>query len=218
MKKGFTLTEILLAVLIVGIILVLTIPGIYDDTKKRSYVSNLQNVHNALKTAINNVMTEERTNNLGNSTYTESAAAFLTKYFKPTLDCGTNYTDCLATSYKSLNGSTSKSTSEMLSDDFYCISVASGSVICSTKMEPDESDGTHGNSKIIIDVNGKNLPNTNGRDLFYFDIYTDGKIANRYNISENDANGTTCSNRAASAGYAGACFSKIVADGWAMDY
>ena len=217
MKKGFTLFELLLTLAIVGTVAALTIPTVVDNYTKTTYIRSLQNVQNSLKTAITDAFTKERVSTLEDSTLGSSAENFLRRYIKISANCGTSHANCLASSYKSLDKSTSINTSSMLDDNFYCITVQSGAVICLTKMSPNNGDD-HGNSVVVIDINGKNQPNLNGRDFFSFNIYTDGKMGNSYETVLDDANGTTCNNYASTAGFGGACYSRIVADGWKMNY
>lgn len=217
MKKGFTILELLLSLAIIGTVAALTIPKVLDNFTNSTNIKSLQSVQNSLKSAITEAFTKERVSTLEDSTLGGSAQSFLQRYFKISANCGTSHTDCLASTYKSLDKSASVNTSNMLDNNFYCISVQSGAVICLTKMSANDGD-IHGNSVVVIDINGKKNPNINGRDLFSFNIYSDGKIGNSYDTNLNDSNGTTCSNYANTAGYGGACYSKIVADRWKMNY
>lgn len=217
MEKGFTLVEALLALAIVGLLAAFTIPKLVTNFSYRVYVSTLQSIHDNLSTVTNSVFTQEKVGSLADSSLGSSAQAFMRRYFEVIKECNSNHSDCLAGSYKSLNKTNSISTTNMLNNNFYCAMVHSGAVICLTTMDSD-SDSSHGKSVFVVDVNGKDMPNINGRDLFSFELYSDGKIGNQYNTSSNDADGVTCANYASTAGYGGACYSKIVADGWKMNY
>lgn len=218
MKKGFTLFEILVVLAITGTIVVLTIPNLSSNINKRTNAKLLESTSHSLGAATKQIMMDERVTNLADTTMGTNVEIFISKYFKLTQYCGTTYTDCLASSYKSLDGENSVTTETMLAGNtFYCGGTQSGTVICLTNMTPDNGN-TPGNSIAIIDVNGKKFPNKNGDDLFSFNIYTDGKIGNQYNTTADDADGITCRNYAGTAGYGGACYSKVVADGWEINY
>ena len=218
MKHGFTLVEILIAIAIIGVITVLTLPSVTSGVNQKANVKLLETASQAVNMATKQVMMDERVTNLADTVYGTNAGAFLQNYFRLSLYCGNSYTDCLASSYKSLSGSASATTASMLSGKtFYCGATQSGTVICITNMTTDSGD-THGSSTAVIDVNGKKGPNKNGQDLFSFNVYTDGRIGNQYVASSNDADGTTCNNYRNTAGYGGACYSKVVADNWQIKY
>ena len=218
MKHGFTLAEILIALSIIGVISVLTLPNIASGTNQKANAKLLETANQAINMATKQVMMDERVTNLADTVFGSNAGTFLQRYFRLSLYCGDSYTDCLAPSYKSLSGTASATTATMLGGKtFYCGATQSGTVICITNMTTD-SGNTHGSSTTVIDVNGKKGPNKNGQDLFSFNIYTDGRIGNQYVTSSNDADGTTCNNYRNTASYGGACYSKVVADDWQIKY
>ena len=217
MKKGFTLIEVLITMAIVGVVAVLTVPNVIDNSSRRVYVQTLKTVNSSLNAAVNDIFTKEKVSSLADST-ASAASTCLSNSFKLASYCGETYTDCLADSYKSLDKTRTITTNEMLSNKgFFCGILQSGVVICMTDMSND-SDNWHGRSLVLVDVNGKKKPNMNGRDLFNFELYSDGSIGNRYKLTETDSSGQSCSSKASTAGYGGACYSKVVADGWSMDY
>ena len=76
----------------------------------------------------------------------------------------------------------------------------------------------------FLDVNGKDDPNTAGRDVFSMDMKTDGTLSDYESGSnvpgsegapaERCGNGSTSSINAAAAG----CLTRIIEDGWVMKY
>ena len=58
MKKGFTLSEVLITLGIVGLIAALTIPAVMKNYKNRLYVSQLQKVYSQLSDATKSVISD----------------------------------------------------------------------------------------------------------------------------------------------------------------
>lgn len=218
MKNAFTLSEMIVVIAVLGLISVLITPNIVTGVQKKEQLSALKTVNSAIHDAITQTMIEERVTNLTNSTLGDSAEDFLNKYFKVKINCKDKYSNCLADSYSSLDKSNSVSATNMMQKkDFRCITTDSDAVVCITTMSAD-TETKHGKSVVVVDINGKNGPNINGRDLFNFEIYSDGKIGDRYELRKSDEQITSCTSNAATAGYGGNCYGKIIADGWKMDY
>ena len=217
-RKGFTLIEVLIALFVIGVVASLTLPNVSKNSSKKTYVSQLSEVHKAFSHAINQVLIDEREVSLADTIMAESAGDFLRKYMQIEVDCGAgDDSNCMASSYKSLDGNSSTSHSNIISNKLYCVKTVPGAVICMKNMSED-SGSIHGFSQVIVDINGQKKPNTNGRDLFQFEIYSDGKIGNGHELIEYKTSGKHCEDYADTAGYGGSCFQKIVADGWNMDY
>ena len=58
-KFGFTLSEVLITLGIVGIVAALTIPAIMKNYKNRLYVSELKKVYSQLTNATSSIMSDE---------------------------------------------------------------------------------------------------------------------------------------------------------------
>ena len=216
--KAFSLIEVLITMAVIGVIAVLVLPNVSRGTSKKTYATQLNEVHRALAQAINQVMLDERETSLANTVMADSIGDFMKKYLQIETDCGTEqHSQCIANSYKSLDGSSSVTQSHIISSNLYCVKTVPGAVICMHEMTADK-DGYHGSSQVIVDINGKKAPNTNGRDLFQFEIYSDGRISNGYEVTEYAANGEKCRDYAGTAGYGGSCFQRVKTSGWNMDY
>lgn len=220
-KKGFTLSETLITLGIIGVISVLTLPNLISNYKTKVYISQLQKVYNQISNAAASAIADERVDAL-DQTYiyedADGAIDFLKKYLKVAKDCRTTPTDCFASSYKSLDKSASVSTSEMLGENARCVTLNTGAAICVASIYSQDGYYYHGGISFVIDVNGKSAPNINGRDLFQFEMYSDGVIGTSYIEQDAATSGERCAEWANSASYGGSCFVKIVADGWKMDY
>ena len=58
-KYGFTLAEVLITLVIIGVIAAATIPTLINNTKKQEYVSSLKKTYSTLATVTNKIMNDE---------------------------------------------------------------------------------------------------------------------------------------------------------------
>ena len=251
MKKGFTLAEVLITLGVIGVVAALTLPNLLQNHQKKVFVTQLQRTVNLVSNSATALMGDNNAASLAdsylvavNNDYKNAQGKFMNTYFKVARDCGMdNRAACLGDTYYSLDRSQSfdLNSSSYLggtsgnSWDFYCVTINTGATVCMTQMHPDytwsytDKDGTthtlrdHGSASVVVDVNGPSGPNTNGRDLFQFDLYSDGRIGNSYsdgdkNHYEAQVSGSYCQDRKSEKGYGGSCFQHIMANGWVMDY
>lgn len=216
---GFTLAETLIVIAIIGVISVLTLPNVMGNYKKKTYVAQLQKVYNQISQAAQQFMVDEEADSLVDTSLTtdDGVKNFLKKYFKVVKTCDDNYSECMGATYKSLDLSASSSVDDLGMSGSYCAVLNTGATICMYPMDDwykKNYPKKHDRSWMLVDVNGKNGPNVNGRDLFQFELYSDGKIANAYEKEKGD----DCQLLKSSAGYGGSCFSKVLEDSWKMDY
>jgi len=221
MKKGFTLSEVLITLGIVGVISALTIPAVMKDYKQRLYVSQLKKAYSQLADTTQSIMSDEHsssfyTTNGGvpdgceGSECTKGPAYMLNNYFKTMKkNCGTGKDGaCVATGYQAPDGTATGD----IPEDYYCIQTTNSSTICG---KYDAADGELGTTKFIIDVNGLSEPNITGRDVFVVKVNPDGLIAD---INEDE---TKCNQATGGDGpinYASGCLARIMSDNWQMKY
>ena len=233
MKKGFTLAEVLITLGIIGVVAALTIPTLVQRNTNETHVQQLKKVYATLMQAAETAMAENNSTDLFetplgaartplalNGVYASvnkaAVKSFLNTYFKVAVDCDSTPAPCFANSYKALDGSDYNFINGGTFPSGDCVSLADGVAICLDRgMTPPAPGGWHDYVILYIDVNGPKGPNINGRDLFATHLYSDGKMGDSYVLSpaaaQNDFD--FCQ----SGGYVG-CFSKIVTDGWKMDY
>lgn len=230
-KHGFTLAEVLVTLGIIGVVSALTIPTLVKNHQRQVYVTQLQKVVNELSQAADKAITDNNAVSLDETRYgtnkANGARNFLNDYFKIVKDCGETATPCFADSYEDLSGNAIE-----LSTPIVAVSLASGASISilATWYEPpynEENNGTivknayHSNYTLQIDINGRQGPNIAGRDLFTFDLYSDGKVASDYDNSyiDFDYERQKCIDSRNWGGYGGiGCLNIIMQDGWKMDY
>lgn len=211
-KLGFTLSEVLITLGIIGIVAVLTIPAVMKNYRNRLYVAQLQKTYAQISDAVQAIMIDEHTGSFyetkaalpnactdaATGDCSAGAGYFLNKYFKVLKrNCGTGANACAAASYQSIGGVYAG----QLSGD-YCIQTTNGAAICMKR------DAENNFVDLNIDVNGQAEPNITGRDVFYLTIQKNGTVTDYRETSENN-----CSNPT-SAG----CFNKVRNAGWKMEY
>lgn len=208
---GFTLSEVLISLAIIGIAAMLTLPTVRANYQKKTQVAGLQRVYTLMADSVKMLLVDERAKNVYESSLRknssdsleDTAGQFLNKYFRVVKDCGTSPTGCFATAYTNLNGAAVT----VPATNVYCVVIANGASICVSPL--DENDAVFGT--VITDVNGAAKPNISGRDLFMFHIYRDGFVGDRGSKWKDITN---CK----SSTYGFGCFNRIVNSDWKMDY
>jgi len=236
-KRAFTLAEVLITLGIIGVVSALTIPTLVKRNTNETHVQQLKKVYATLSEAAETAMAENNVAdlsetqlgvNLNASVAVNKAAVknFFNTYFKVAIDCDSKPVPCFASSYKGLDGGDSilhnLDNTNLPSGN--CVSLADGAAICvpyggmysRSALWGDNYPTWHPWVYVWVDVNGPKGPNIIGRDLFSFNLYSDGKIAESYLLYPDKIESDF--EDKCQAGSYGGCFSKIVLDGWKMDY
>lgn len=232
MKKGFTLSEVLITLSVVGVVAVLTIPGVMKNYRNRLYVASLEKVYAQISDAAQAIMNDEHVDNFYETTAAGATSCtdanngkceagygyFLTKYFKAVkYNCKkSDKSGCVSSTssyYKTIGGA---AIGAGFNGD-NCIQTASGAAIC----------GAYNNSNkclsLSVDVNGMAEPNIPGRDIFVMDVHKNGTISdylsgcadgNRGTTADKCTKGDTDSIGNAASG----CLNNVIEAGWKMEY
>ena len=235
MKKGFTLAEVLITLGIVGVVAVLTVPGVMKNYKSRLYTAQLQKAYAQIADSVQAMMNDQHVDNFYESTIANASSCsnanngvcekgvgvLLNNYFKVSKrNCATNdrVKRCIAGtgagSYVTIS-----SNSAPAIDTEYCIQNTNGAAICG------KWDATNKMVHLLVDVNGTASPNMVGRDLFAIDIKSDGSLSD---FGSNSPNPTVVANKEAcdaalngtpqlNAKAAG-CLNAVSHAGWKMAY
>ena len=153
MKKGFTLAEVLITLVIIGVIAALTLPNLITKHEKEQTVIKLRKAYNILQNAtklsvIENGSTSEWDLSLNEKDFAE-------KYYAPYLKLSTKSKEEWVT-YKTV-----KADKQHITKYFYLV-LADGMLLTIRKWNE--------SIMLIIDINGEKGPNKTGRDLFSFTI------------------------------------------------
>lgn len=228
-KTGFTLAEILITIVVIGVIAAVTVPTVIPIFQKKSLEERFAKANSVLKQTV--VHAEATDGGFTNWDWISSDITFF-RYFTPYLSivkvCKPNQSGCGEDiEYKYLNGNPATTSpfptglTRFVTADgaLWLIGVNSGCV----------SKGEYC-ALIRVDVNGEAPPNTYGRDLFTFFMlpYTNevrpeglyefplpydeekGWIAYEKEEIESDCK--------VSSGGGTLCGAKIIADGFKMNY
>ena len=155
-KKGFTLTELLITLSIIGVIAILTIPNVAKNIYTKTYIAKLQSTIELLNNALNTMRIRERVSVWYDGSINMNTSKFFSDYIKVSGTC-TTITECFSNSYKTIDGGSISSND--LQDISYAAILPSGAVVAYIW-----------GGGFLIDVNGKEPPNVVGRDLFRVSI------------------------------------------------
>lgn len=197
MNKGFTLSEVLITLGIIGIVAAITIPNLIQKNFEKRTVSILRETQSILSQAIR--MAEEENGDVsgwgfkGGMDPNESKTIinYLKPHMKIAVDCGfTDKKRCIPDAkYKFLNGGYWSNYTQ--TSMHYAIKLLNGSSVWFRSANSSElPQDTY--ITFFIDINGPSLPNTIGKDMFTFK-YSKGGLtpsgtpgtANTCNLKDN---------------------------------
>ncbi len=182
-KHGFTLAEVLITLVIIGIIAAITVSSIIVSTQKRETVSKLKKAYSVLTQAVNKmVLTQGASPNDFSSMSSDENGKEFFNYFASNVNvvktCTWNIGECFTkSSIKYLNGSEFATAS----DNQYSIITSDGiaygfmgASYCGSNKGITTEDQENCIGRFVVDINGHRAPNKLGIDIFYFMI-VDGK-------------------------------------------
>jgi prepilin-type N-terminal cleavage/methylation domain-containing protein len=218
LKKGFTLSEMLITLTVVGVLAVLVIPGLIRDTTNRAQISLLQSSVESLNTAVQNELIRTNATNIVDTNIYNSPEKFLKSLdvSKTTTACSTE--GYFATSYKDMNGDAASSPT------CDAAGLLKTGVVVGLKNSYLEQDAT----AIIIDINGDKEPNIVGMDYFILELTWNNDKESGKHLG--DIGGSTFNNQAAdsddldtlkekcSSGGAEACYYALELSGFDYNY
>lgn len=226
MKKflwsGFTLSEALIALAIVGIIVALTVPNVINNYQKKSFAIAAKKNYLNIQESLIRLQTENYRNKSifgttlqkqGDQELTDNVGKFLTENFRINNDCGETAQPCFAPTYKAIDSSSETA----FSCDGYSVSLSNGASVC---MIP-ASISPINPVTVYLDTNGPDTPNIGGRDMFTFNIYEDFSIdevspteIKNATVNRNTLFDNNCKTSSVGKG----CFNKLIIDKWEMNY
>ena len=212
-NKGFTLAEVLITLVIIGVIASMTIPTLMNNTNKQELVSKLKKVYSEMSQATNRIIAEEgnpKADIGGWATSSEAVYNMYKKYLSISKDCGTG-TECFEkmtsenSFYKRLNGNSYFNNRFIM---YYKVILSDGAQILFSDNYPDCAHNAFNSDNICneiwLDINGEKKPNQWGRDMFIFVLKENGLFP--AGCEGNSADCTTSKN-----GYTCAC--KVIKEG-----
>ncbi len=185
-KKAFTLTELLIALGIIGAIAAMAIPSTINKIHNNTLATSLKSNVGAIQQIVSDQLVLKRTKDLSD-TDLATADGFFGK-LNDAQKC-VDTTECWADTYKTLDGVTNDTYNSRPND---AIKLKNGAVI---GYVPETGEGAEDIAWITIDVNGPERPNIIGRDLFQFGITKTGLIHGQVTRNKGTCDtGTECFN------------------------
>ncbi|MBR6163005.1 type II secretion system protein, partial [bacterium] len=242
-NNGFTLAEVLITLVIIGVIAALTVPTMIAKYQKQALTTAFKKSYSIVSQAIAKSQMENgplETWDFPSSVNNETTAQVVEKYILPYLQVAKNCKtesgkDCFSanTTYKKINGSDYQIVDSL--DKRYRFVLNDGSLV-SIEVVPNSCLTTAKKRCIIfqVDINGKKGPNQLGRDYFSFSAYPftnnvmpDGTYdlysSNRYDDAKKTWNripieriNQDCNPKGSGEGWL--CAGKIMQEGWQMNY
>jgi len=211
-KKGFTLSEVLITLVIIGIIAAMTIPTLINKTQNNEFVSKFKKNYSVFSQATRLITMEEGNPKGGWASSTSNIYNMYKKHLNIAKDCGNGRgcfaqlaSNCTGTvcGFKAYNTGNPSINNYELNQSFYKFILSDGTQVAFNDGNyPDCNHDEHGStgmcSAIIIDVNGEKGPNTWGRDVYYFALKADGLYpggCDTGNLCGPDKNGEGCACR-----------------------
>lgn len=235
-QKGnfaFTLAEILVTLMIIGVIAALTIPALISNSQKQMYAeglkkayTNFSSVSKSIQADYNSVGKIDRTGLFDVSTTNTTLGSEIVKYFKIAQNCDTTGSTCWENYNLHYDGS--GNTSTIKTNSYYKFVTVDGmswaisnySDNCTT----DSSSAITPNPlenvcfMALMDVNGYRGPNRAGRDVFVLRVTKDGSVYVAGTVLDSSTYSANCNTSAAVSTSHTCCAGKIQAEGWEMNY
>lgn len=209
---GFTISELLMALGIIGIIAAMTVPAVIENLHKRTFVAQLKSIISEVQQIAQNQMALKGTKDLGSTDFSSTSKLFKDSNFIITKKCSAEnaFADCWgSTKYKYINKSgeyeVTYKNSIVLKNG-----VILGYSIYKNQNITGQNEKTYG--LFIVDINGLDKPNVVGRDLFKFYISEKG------NIYPSTSPGSSTVSSCTTTGNIESCTDLIIKDGWQMNY
>lgn len=205
-NDGFTLAEVLITLVIIGVIAAITVPTLIARYQEEQTVSKLRKSYSTVANAFNKAIAMNGPVNTWNinTESVQEASTDVYNILKPNLniikDCGLSAEgDCFAPAYTRLNGV--GPSLHNATNDYYKAVLADGSAFSVRYRYPlcDFERGSNSQLKhvcgiIHIDINGHKKPNVNGKDMFEFWLTKYG-IYPRGSLFESDESNSKLENK-----------------------
>lgn len=204
-KRGFTLSEVLVTMGVIGVIAALTVPTLVNNYQRKAFAIQARKAVLDIENQVDMLITEEGKTSFGATSVstTDGLDNFMKSHFKILKTCDSQHTsECFANqAYIAIEGNktnnfTCAGTSYLLANSsVVCAQKISSQEVKPVEVEVETSGSTSRpsldllrpkdkywqelrglNIELYIDTNGQEGPNTGGRDMFHMYIQPDGRI------------------------------------------
>ena len=205
-KFGFTLGEVLIVLIIIGVIATLTLPSLLRDVQAKSRINTLTSTIDSIQKALEKELIENRANNLNNTDFRDHNL-----FFNSNLSLTSDPQEVFANNYRFING-------EAPQGD------ALPPIVNSYLLKNGVAVGINDNGEVMaIDVNGAARPNIIGVDYFVVSIALTDNLDNGVHAGDVGVvleNNVTCevARRACIEGESPECYIALVLSGFNPRY
>jgi len=222
MKKGFTLSEVLLALTIIGIVATLTVPALMNNVHNKMFAAQVKNMTATIEQLAQDELIAKRTRDLSDTDFGDTTKLLSDDHFSITKSCTTASdaeANCWKTTATGKNLIVYKNLNKSNISDLRInrtIILKNGVMITCNKVTITDSIVEDTLLGCTMDVNGNDKPNIGGRDLFRFFITRKGHIVDYYYIY--GQNKTLEQKQNSCKSNYNTCYGALADNGWKMDY
>ena len=217
-KRAFTLAELLITLLVIGIVAVLTLPSLITNVANKTMATQIKSIVGSIQQLASDQMLIHKTKNLALTDFGSPGELLTPNNFAMTKSCtGSKSTEnaCWGSSYQNLN-----SGSVILTHLDNSILLKNGASLSYSTVNyrfSEISDMAIG--YFVVDVNGPDDPNIVGRDVFGFYVTENGHVEAKYPTEiEYDEVDDGIRNLSCEAGSEVRCLRKLIENNWTMNY
>lgn len=210
LKRAFSLAEVLITLMIIGIIAGMTIPALKKDSMNKTVATNLKKIYSELNQSFSMVLAENFTNRVCRTGLFDDAGTFEEEFVMKKLNVTTV---CSAGSASKCFGNSNLIGSEK------SYLLTSGIAVAFLAPENACDAANAANLRVFVDVNGPTPPNKGGTDQFLLGVNGFGSVF--VGSTSDDVGGYTseaCGNATDDYNAAWACAIQIQRDGWEVKY
>ncbi len=217
-KRAFTLTELLIALAIVGAIAAMCIPSLMNKINNNILCTQLKNIVGSLAQLASDQLIIKKTKTLIDTDFANPAGLLSEKNFAYSASCSGS-DDCWKTSatgnekvtYRQIG---TKANTTVSGTSFTTIVLKNGALLGYTLAEI-----AYGDDKTIgefcTDVNGNEPPNMVGRDYYCFYVTQKGKLIPTTEVNAPSLASLSSGCKSGNANY---CTAALMQNGWRMPY
>lgn len=223
-KKAFTLTELLVALGIVGAIAALSIPSLMNSINKKIYATQLKSFVGSVQQLAVDQMLANKTKDLELTDF-KSTDILTSGGFDVAQACAAGNTDCWkTTTYKTIDDPANANKNRV---QYASVRLKNGMTVMyryspsGTKINAGTPKEDYSIGEFLVDLNGDDAPNMYGRDFFSFYISKRGVIIPEpkyINLQTNTFSVDDTVKGSCRAGNYSLCFGLVMNDNWKMDY
>ena len=222
-RCAFTLSELLLSLIIVGVVAIITVPVLINNVQKKVFATQVKNMVANIEQVAQDELITHRTRDLINTDFADAAKLLSNNHFQISKTC-INSTDASVNCWKTNVTGKDKVTYHYLNRSIGAFNPSSTRTIILKNgaillmMPISLADNVSGDivATFYIDVNGNDKPNVAGRDFYIFYITNKGRVVDYYYTRNQNITVTqkirNCPNSIV------ACFGALADNNWKMDY